>query len=137
MGSVLLKTHGLPGFVVGQVAASVFVLGAVLLLFSRRGLPRPPVSFFLARVLLSALVWGGAAALGRWLPLWPWWRHALLGAGLLLLANVVLVRGGFFSREEENRAVEHLAGKGAAGRVVRFLLAWPRGGFLASRRAAS
>ena len=134
LGSLLVLPLGLPGFVAGQIVASAVVLTYALTIFRRLGLPRPPVPFFLKRLALAAVVWGGSVAAGSRLPALPWWELGVLAAALAVAGNFLLVRGGFLTRREEQRAVIMLAGSGPAGRVAQFLLAWPRGGVRALSR---
>jgi O-antigen/teichoic acid export membrane protein len=128
LGSFFVRPLGLPGFVAGQVVASVVVLTYALTIFRRLGLPRPPTPFFLKRLALAAVVWALAVAAGSRLPALPWWAMGALALALAVLGNFLLVRGGFLTRREEQRAVAMLAGSGPAGRAAQFLLAWPRGG---------
>ena len=134
VGSVLLRWFGLPGFVGGQLVSSTAVLIYTLALLPRLNMPRPPVAFYVKRALLSLVVWGAAMALGR---LWPYgavWQLALLGLGLALLGNFLVVRGGFLSAEEEERTIAMFAGRGRVGQIMTFLVRWPR--FGAPRHAA-
>ncbi len=128
VGSLLVRRVGLPGFVAGQLVGSTAVLVYALAIFHRLRLPRPPVLFFLKRMLLALAVWGGAVVLGRALPAGPYWLLALIGLGLVVAANLLIVRGGYLTRAEEERAVTMLAGRGPAGKAAQWLLAWPRGG---------
>jgi len=128
LGSVLVGSFGLPGFVAGQVAASLIILVYNLWIFGRLGLPRPPRAFFAKRVLLAVVVWGGSVTMGSLLPHWPVWGMALLGLVLALLGNFFVVRGRYLSPQEEDRVIAMLVGRGAAGRAARFLLTWPHGG---------
>gem|GEM_PF-625576 len=127
LGACLVRPLGLVGFVAGQVVASVFVLSYTLLVFHRRGFPRPPTGFFLRRVLLALLVWGGSVAGGRSLdPATPIWVLAALAGTFLAAANLLMVLGGFLNRADEDRTIAMLAGNGPAARLARFLFAWPR-----------
>jgi hypothetical protein len=126
LGSVLVRSLGLPGFVMGQVAASCVILVYNLWIFARLGLPRPPRAFFLRRLVLAAGIWAGSVGLGSVLPHWPPAGLVLLGLVLVLLGNYFVVRGRYLSSAEEERVIAMLAGKGAAGRAARFLLTWPR-----------
>jgi O-antigen/teichoic acid export membrane protein len=126
IGALLVFPFGLPGFVAGQVVASIIVFFWVLSAFHKLGLPRPPLRFFLARAGLGAAVWAASVTAGKFLPEWPLWAYAPVAVALALLGNFFVVRGGYLSRMEEERAVALLAGRGAIGRLVRFLLTWPR-----------
>ncbi len=128
LGSVLVRRFGLPGFVAGQVAASVLMLIYNITVFRRLNLPQPHLMFFVNRALIGALVWAVSVLMGRFLPFEAWWQLVLLALLLAVLGNFLLVRGGFLTREEEERTVVMLAGHGAVGRVARFLLSWPWGG---------
>jgi O-antigen/teichoic acid export membrane protein len=135
LGTIFVKVFhlGLPGFVLGQPIASVIVLAYSLTAFHKLRLPRPPLAFFLKRLLLSAVVWVLSVTAGRALPPLDWWQLVLIAVALGVVGNVLLVRGGYLTRAEEDRAVAMLAGRGAMGRVARFLFAWPRGGQTAQR----
>ena len=128
VGSLLVTRFGLPGFVSGQIVASSVILVYNLVVFHRLGLPRPSNEFFLKRVLLGAVVWSASMFAGRALPDWSWWQLVLLAGGLGLIGNFLVVRGRFLSPAEEDRAVAMMAGRGMAGRVVRYLFTWPYGG---------
>jgi O-antigen/teichoic acid export membrane protein len=126
LGALLVRPLGLPGFVAGQIVASSLILVYNLIVFHRLDLPRPPVAFFVRRVILGAVVWGLSSVLGMLLPAWPW--PVLFGVmvAVAVLGNFVLVRGRFLTPGEEQRTVTMLAGRGALGRGARFLLTWPR-----------
>ena len=128
IGTLLVGRWGLPGFVAGQLVASTVVLTYLLIAFSRLDLPRPPVRFFLTRLAVSAGVWAVSVGLGRIVPYQSWWRMGALAVVLAVVGNFLLVRGGFLTRAEEERAMVLLAGKGALGKVARFVVAWPWGG---------
>lgn len=125
-GAILVRPFGLPGFVFGQVLASLLVFVWVLSAFHRLKLPRPAARFYLSRAGLGAAIWGISVLAGRALPAWPAWSYAVLAFGLALVGNFLAVRGRFLSPEEEERTVALLAGRGTAGRIGRFLFAWPR-----------
>ncbi len=125
-GSLMVRRFGLPGFVSGQALASVVVLTYTLIVFHRLRLPRPPVGFFLKRASLSIAVWAVCVTAGRHLPLWPWWAYVLVAGGVAAAANFLLVRGGFLTRVEEERALAMFAGRGPVGRAAQMVLAWPR-----------
>lgn len=128
VGALLVGPLGLPGFVAGQIAASTLILVYNLAVFHRLDLPRPPVRFFVQRVLLGAVIWALSVAAGSLLPAWSW---AVLLAGMAAVAvvgNFLFVRGRFLTPDEEQRTVTMLAGRGALGRGARFLLTWPRRG---------
>ncbi len=135
LGTLFVRVFhlGLPGFVLGQPIASAIVLAYSLLVFHRLGLPRPPLGFFVKRLLLSTVVWALCVAAGRSLPPFAWWQLILLAAGLGVLGNFLLVRGGYLTRSEEERAVAMLAGRGTMGRAAGFLFAWPRRGLGGAR----
>ena len=128
LGTLLLGRFGLPGFVGGQLAGSSLVLAYALVLFHRLELPRPALRFYLTRILIAGLVWGLSVLLGAHLPLLIWWQLALLALAAGAVGNFVLVRSGFLTREEEDRAIALLAGRGTIGRVAGFFFAWPRRG---------
>ncbi len=135
LGTVFVKVFhlGLPGFVLGQPIASVIVLAYSLAVFHKLGLPRPPLAFFIKRLALSAVVWALCATAGSALPPLDWWQLLLIALALGVIGNFLLVRGGYLTRAEEERAVAMFAGRGAAGRAARFLFAWPRRGPAALR----
>jgi O-antigen/teichoic acid export membrane protein len=124
---LLVKPFGLPGYVSGQIVASILVFAWVLIAFHKLRLPRPPTRFYLARVGLGLGVWLVSMLAGRFLPPWPWWAYGLLFGALGVLGNFLLVRGGFLSRAEADRTIALLAGRGTAGKLGRFLFAWPHG----------
>ena len=127
IGSLLVFRFGLPGFVSGQIFASLIVFAWVLNLFHRLGLPRPPLRFFITRAILGFAVWGLSVTAGRLIPEWPLWAYAPFALALATIANYFFVRLGYLSKLEEERAVLLLAGRGLIGRIVRFLLTWPHG----------
>jgi hypothetical protein len=127
IGSLLVFRFGLPGFVSGQIFASVIVFGWVLNVFHRLGLPRPPLRFFITRAMLGFVVWGASVIAGKLIPEWPLWAYAPFALALGVIANYFFVRLGYLSKIEEERAVVLLAGRGLIGRMVRFLLTWPHG----------
>ena len=127
LGGLLVRRFGLPGFVTGQVAASIVVLIYNITVFRRLNLPRPRVIFFVNRGLISAAVWGASVLMGRHLPFTAWWQLGLFAILLAVVGNFLLVRGGFLTRAEEERTVTLFAGRGVVGRVARFLLSWPWG----------
>jgi O-antigen/teichoic acid export membrane protein len=124
-GALLVRRFGLPGFVSGQIAAALAVFAYVLAVFHRDGLPRPPLAFYARRVALGAGVWGASVLAGRALPEGPAWMWVLLGLALAAAGNFLAVRGGYLSREESERAVALLAGRGVVGRAARWALDWP------------
>jgi O-antigen/teichoic acid export membrane protein len=125
-GASLVRLFGLPGFVSGQVLASVVVFVWVLSAFHRLKLPRPGVRFYLSRAGVGVGTWGLSVIAGRALPVWPSWGYGVLALGLAMVANFLMVRGRYLSPDQEVRAVALLAGRGMAGRIGRFLFAWPR-----------
>lgn len=127
IGSVLVFPFGLPGFVSGQIVASLLVFAWVLSAFHKLGLPRPPLRFFISRALLGFTVWGLSVGAGKLLPEWPLWAYPPFAIALALIANYFFVRLRYLSKDEEERTVVLLAGRGPIGRMVRLLLTWPRG----------
>ncbi|HET9232791.1 MAG TPA: lipopolysaccharide biosynthesis protein, partial [Candidatus Eisenbacteria bacterium] len=75
-GALLVRPFGLPGFVSGQIVASILVFSWVLIAFHRLKLPRPPLRFFIVRAALGAGVWVLSVMAGRFLPEWPLWAYA-------------------------------------------------------------
>jgi len=127
IGSALVGRFGLPGFVSGQIVASLAVLVWVLIAFHKMGLPRPPLRFFITRAILGFTVWGLSVAAGRLLPEWPLWAYMPFAFALALVANYFFVRLRFLSKAEEERTVLLLAGRGPIGRFARLVLTWPHG----------
>jgi O-antigen/teichoic acid export membrane protein len=134
IGSLLIKPFGLPGFVGGQLVASSLILTYTLVVFHRLGFPRPPLDFFLRRVLLGVVIWAPVVLAGYFLPIWPWWALCLVAAALAVIANFFIVRWHYLSPEEVNRTVAMLAGGGVLGRAARFVFAWPLGSTRSLRR---
>ena len=128
LGALLVGRYGLPGFVFGQVVASVILLVYTLAIFHHLEFPRPPLGFFIKRVLLSAGVWFLSVAGGRVLPVWPWWHYVFLGLILGAVANFLIIRGRFLTSDEEKRALDMFAGRGALGKLLGFLISWPHPG---------
>lgn len=126
VGMLLLSRFGLPGFVGGQLVASSLVLVYLLFIFHRLELPRPTVVFYLKRFLVSTLVWVPSVAIGsRFTP--ETIPAALVAVvGLLLVGNLMVVLGGFLTRDEEDRTLAMLAGRGRLGSLIGFFFAWPR-----------
>jgi O-antigen/teichoic acid export membrane protein len=127
LGAVLVGGLGLPGFVLGQVVASLLVLTYTLWVFRRKDLPRPEPGFFLKRGAAALAVWAACAAGGWALPAdLPLWTLAAACLGLATAANLLMVLGGYLTHDDERRTVDLLAGRGAAARAAAFLFGWPR-----------
>jgi len=126
-GLLLLPRFGPAGFGAGTVVAAFLALQYTVWSLKRLDLPRPGLLFFAAHGTGGFLVWGAAALLTRARPVTSVAVAALLALAFALALNVLLVRMRYFTPVEEDRLIGIL-GPGAASRIGRLVLSWPRGG---------